>query len=359
MPAPPPRPRASTDTASASAASRPRRRDRSGTPSRSGPRPRSASGICPCRRAPPPARRPSPRSPRTRRSSPHRATPPRTPVDVRHPSARTPQHPETSAPCRPRVCAAPAPIRIPAAAPAVLLPRRRVRRARPADPRPRPRSPRRRVRPFLPVRQPARRLLRHREPLHALDPHGLARSQVDDRHAVLRHLRRRLLLSLGFLDLSPRRERREHDRPAVRRKLDHRPARLRRRFLFAGGCRRLRTLARRLPLLLARNEIANDDLAIAFLREHPVREPVAIRRKLLPDNGAPAVVIVMIERPLGRLGEEQQRGGQKARRKTEHVAVCRHNAPYCIARDRADPSGRSILTRADLLGCLGVSAPRR
>jgi hypothetical protein len=76
------------------------------------------------------------------------------------------------------------------------------------------------------------------------------------------------------------------------------------------------------------DQIPNHNLSVAFLRKDGVRQKLSISREVLTGDGAPAVVIFMIEGPFRRLGErhrKQQAREQQACQSAERNASEKHN----------------------------------
>ena len=154
---------------------------------------------------------------------------------------------------------------------------------------------------FLLVSQVAGGLLGQHEAPDALNGRGLTGGQFDDRHAVLGHL-------LGGLFSDPRRvgvgfrgEGGEDHVLAVRGERDGSGARLRRRSFFGDPGGRLGTRAGGKTRVVPAGQIADHHFAVAFLRKHGVRQKFPVGREVLAGDGAPAVVVLMIQGPFGRL----------------------------------------------------------
>ena len=58
------------------------------------------------------------------------------------------------------------------------------------------------------------------------------------------------------------------------------------------------THARGLALLLAGDQVADHDLAVAFLREQSVDQKLPVVGQALAGDGPPAVVVAVVEGPL-------------------------------------------------------------
>ena len=170
---------------------------------------------------------------------------------------------------------------------------------------------------IFPIGENARGFFGHREALHAIDPGDFARGEIDDGHAVAG---RGLLVLLRLVALSLCGEGGEYDRLAIGGELDGDSARFGGRPFFRSGVRYGRgTRARGLALLLAGDQIANDDLAIAFLREESVRQKFSVVGEALAGDGFPGVVVVVVQGAL-RLGDQQSCG----RKREEDTAGVKH-----------------------------------
>ncbi len=171
------------------------------------------------------------------------------------------------------------------------------------------------IRPLLQIGQQTGRLLGQREALHTLDARGLAAGQIQDHHAVFR---RGLLVLLRLAGCRLGREGGKDQRLVVGRECQRKSACFGRRTFFTGSRRnRRRTGARRLALFLTGGQVADDHLAIAFLRELPVGQIFPVVRKLLSDDGSPSVVILVGQGPLvlsDPRSQQQGRGNHQPQR---------------------------------------------
>src|SRR5262249_9592895 len=174
----------------------------------------------------------------------------------------------------------------------------------------------------------------HAEALHTIDAGGCAACELDDHHAVLG---RGLALLLGLVSRGFGGKGGKDDGLAIGGELDGHAARFGRGTFFWRGVGHGRgTHTSGLALLLAGDEIANDDFAIAFLREETVGEKLAVVGKALSHDGFPTVVIVVVERTLG-LGEEERRGDEEE----EDAAGVKHGG-YFTGIEK-EPVGRAIV----------------
>jgi hypothetical protein len=171
-----------------------------------------------------------------------------------------------------------------------------------------------RLRRFLEIRQIPRRLLRQLEALHPFDARSFAGCQVHHHHAILGHLRGRLLILLRFVDVGLARERGKDQSAAIRRKGESHRGRWRGRTFFGRcGGRWRRPHAGRFARLFSRDQVAHHHFAIALLRKDAIGEKLAVARQVRADDGAPAIVVFVIQRPLAGLSQRhgKQHGGQQ------------------------------------------------